>query len=122
MDIQAACEMFGARSVPEYLLPSSNISRKTRKTSPENVPATDMALSDFQTGIPAFKLFQSVGLVKSGGEARRLIEQGGGYLNGDRIETFDQMVTKLDVQNGEIVLRSGKKKFHKILIKSKKTN
>jgi tyrosyl-tRNA synthetase len=119
---QAACEMFGARSVPEYLLPSSNISRKTRKTSPENVPATDMALSDFQNGIPAFKLFQSVGLVKSGGEARRLIEQGGGYLNGDRIETFDQMVTKLDVQNGEIVLRSGKKKFHKILIKSKKTN
>jgi tyrosyl-tRNA synthetase len=63
-------------------------------------------------------LFQQVGLVNSGGEARRLIQQGGAYLNGTRLTAFDKMINDSDIDNMELVLRAGKKRFHKILIKN----
>ena len=68
-------------------------------------------------GIPAFKIFQNVGLAASGGAARRLIEQGGAYINGERLTSPDRMVTLNDVVDSEILLRAGKKRFHKIKIK-----
>ena len=33
------------------------------------------------------------GLVASKGEARRLIQQGGAYVNGQRVESVDQLIT-----------------------------
>jgi len=57
-------------------------------------------------------------MANSGGAARRLIEQGGAYLNGNRINTFDQLISHTDLgDQGAIVLRSGKKKFHKVMLK-----
>ncbi len=114
---EAACQMFGARTVPDHILPSSLIPRQGT-TGDDGVPSTVMSIEDFKGGIPAFKLFQLVGLAKSGGEARRLIEQGGGYVNSQRIDYFDQLVCDSDLSNGELVLRAGKKRFHKIKIKN----
>ena len=71
---------------------------------------------EIEKGIPAFKLFHQVGLVNSSGEARRLIQQGGAYINGLRLEAFDQIINKRNINNMELVLRAGKKRFHKILI------
>ena len=65
-------------------------------------------------GIPAFKMFHDAGLANSSSAARRLIEQGGGYVNGSRIEAFDQLITESDLENNEILLRSGKKRYHLI--------
>ncbi len=115
---QAASEMFGNRVVPESLLPSSGIPRQGAAASDKSVPSSDMARADFEGGIPAFKLFQQVGLASSGGAARRLIQQGGAYLNGNRLTAFDQMITYSDINEMELVLRAGKKRFHKILIKN----
>jgi tyrosyl-tRNA synthetase len=72
----------------------------------------------FTEGIPAFKLFHMVGLSKTGGEARRLIDQGGGYMNGQRLETAEKVISINDFEQMQIVLRAGKKRFHKILIKA----
>ncbi len=115
---QAASAMFGGRTVPDQILPSSGISRGGAAQGQGSVPSTSMAMDELVAGIPAFKLMQQVGLVKSGGEARRLIKQGGAYLNGDRINAFDQIVNDNDIKEMEIILRAGKKRFHKILIKS----
>ena len=115
---QAASAMFGGRTVPAEILPSSNISRGGAAQGQGSVPSTTMAMEELIAGIPAFKLLLQVGLVKTGGEARRLIKQGGAYLNGERITAFDQMVNDNDISEMEIVLRAGKKRFHKILIKS----
>lgn len=112
----AACQMFGARMVPETILPSCPVPRQGQADVADGTPATDMALAAFKEGIPAFKLFHHVGLVQSGGEARRLIDQGGAYLNGQRLSAFDRMITAEDIQGGELVLRAGKKKFHKIRV------
>ena len=117
---RAACEMFGVRTVPRHLLPSCPISRDRGQAEDDSVPSSDMTLDEIQDGIAAFKLFASVGLSKSSGEARRLIKQGGAYLNGERIDSFEQLINDNDIKDMEIVLRAGKKRFHKIKIKAKK--
>ena len=74
-----------------------------------------IAIKELRDGIPAFKLFYRCGLASSGGAARRLIQQGGAYLNAERIEAFDQMVTDKDLdENQLLILRSGKKKYFRI--------
>ena len=114
--LQASLAMFGNRQIPVDILPSSAIPRDIQAAAKESVPSSSMQPQEFEDGLAAFKLFHLAGLAKSGGAARRLIEQGGAYLNGDRVAVFDQMVTLNDFENGEILLRSGKKKFHKIVL------
>lgn len=86
------------------------------------IPTTFIEVRKIKEGIPIFKLFEMAGLSKSSSEARRLILQGGGYLNKKRIEQFDQMITLNNFdERGEILLRAGKKKFHRFkLIENKK--
>jgi tyrosyl-tRNA synthetase len=80
-----------------------------------SIPTTPLSKEEFNQGIPVFKLFEMTGLCASGSEARRLIEQGGGYLNQKRVDRFDILVCRDDFEEkGEILLRAGKKKFHRI--------
>jgi tyrosyl-tRNA synthetase len=112
---QAALSMFGARRVPETILPSSTMPRGDSDVDDASVPTSFLDLQTLKAGIPAFKLFHQVGLANSGGAARRLIEQGGAYINGQRVESFDYRVSDTDLDDQEtMVLRSGKKRFHKI--------
>jgi tyrosyl-tRNA synthetase len=86
-----------------------------------SIPTTSMEKEAFAKGIPAFKLFEITGLCSSSSEARRLIDQGGGYLNKVRVEKFDLMIRAEDFsEKGEILLRAGKKKFHRIRLLDKK--
>jgi len=110
----AATRMFGPRSVPKDILPSSDMPREDDGADDASVPFSSMSKAVLTEGIPAFKLLHLTGLTKSGGEARRLIDQGGAYLNGSRIRSFDYLVTDKDAGRMEIVLRVGKKRFHKI--------
>jgi tyrosyl-tRNA synthetase len=112
----AAASMFGERQIPSHILPSSAIARTGKAEGADSVPHTRVSEDQLAQGIPAFKLFQLAGLVRSGGEARRLITQGGAYVNGERVSAFDQMFTPADLADGELLLRSGKKRFHKISV------
>jgi len=86
----------------------------------ESIPTKYMDRKDFIQGIPIFKLFEVTGLCSSGSEARRLIEQGGAYLDRKRIDKFDYLVTLAEIsEKNEILLRAGKKKFHRIKILDK---
>jgi len=125
-------EIFGTRTITDDLLPSSGVARDKKlavddtvhltsgsTVSVASMPTTIVAKSRLSSGIPAFKLFAEVGLCSSGGEARRLIKQGGGYINGRRIETFDERATLDQLEKGEILLRAGKKKYHRIQVDEK---
>jgi len=114
--IQASLTMFGNRQLPSQILPSSTIPRDGRGMSETSVPNSTIEMQVLKEGLPAFKLFQHAGLASSGGAARRLIEQGGAYVNGSRVTAFDQMITDGDLKRDEILLRSGKKRFHKIVL------
>ncbi len=111
--------MFGRRDVPDHILPSSSVPRGEADREEVSVPHSYVETGKLKAGIPAFMLFRDAGLADSNGAARRLIQQGGAYVNGQRIEAFDQLISEQDLDDeNTIVLRSGKKRFHKILVQN----
>jgi tyrosyl-tRNA synthetase len=82
---------------------------------PDSAPTRALGRQTLGKGIPAYVLFQRAGLCKSLGEARRLIAQGGGYLNNQRLESFDHVVTAKDLMNDALLLRAGKKRYMRIV-------
>jgi tyrosyl-tRNA synthetase len=93
--------------------------RVTEMTVDDSIPTTFMEKEKFLEGIPAFKLFETTSLCASGSEARRLVEQGGAYIKNKKINKFDDLVKLEDFDsNGTISLRVGKKKYHRIKLKT----
>jgi tyrosyl-tRNA synthetase len=111
---RASAGVFGTRRIPENILPSSAIPRLDKQMDDQSMPHSFMNICELKTGIPIYKLIHSVGLAGSGGAARRLVEQGGAYINGNRIDDLNYQITDKDILNDEIMLSSGKKRFHKI--------
>jgi tyrosyl-tRNA synthetase len=109
----AAASMFGSKEIPATLLPSSTVPRTAKKTE-ASVPSSTMTASELEAGIAAFKLFQTTGLCASGGEAKRLVKQGGASINGNKVNSFDEIITSAHVQDGSLLLKAGKKRFHRI--------
>ncbi len=77
----------------------------------ESVPTYSINPKELEKGIPAYILFEKTALTASRGEARRLISQGGGYINGQRIEAFDQVINSTHLENDSLILRAGKKRY-----------
>jgi len=115
---RAASAAFGTKPVEASLFPSSTIPRQKAETDVSAIPAVEKRREDFGEGIPAFELFHEVGLCKSRGEARRNLEQGGGYVNGEPIKTFDEKIGLCHITaEGEILLRKGKKTYFRIVVR-----
>lgn len=81
------------------------------------VPSTDVDKGVVAKGIEITELLQLTGLVSSKSQARRLIKQGGIYLNNERVSDVEATVTLNDVEDGKILLRKGKKVFHNVYVK-----
>ena len=86
------------------------------KSDNSNVPSTRIAADGFSAGLDVFEIFLQTGLCKSKGEARRLQAQGGVYVNDERIDNPDYCLGETDLQDGEILLRAGKKRYHRLII------
>jgi len=115
---RAASAAFGTKPVEASLFPSSTIPRQKAEADVSAIPAVEKRREDFQDGIAAFELFHEVGLCKSRGEARRNLEQGGGYVNGEPIKTFDEKIGLCHITaEGEILLRKGKKTYFRIVVR-----
>ncbi len=114
---QASVSMFGSFDMPTDILPSSTIPRGTHTSASEKaVPSSSYKMGEIVGVKPVVDLFTEVGLCKSKSDARRLVKQGGAYVNGERIASFDQIVSENDISENEILLRAGKKKHHKIIL------
>ena len=112
---QAAQRLFGSRRLSDDILPTSAVPRGAGELDEEAIPSSTIRLEKLRAGLPAFKLFQEAGLAASGAAARRLIDQGGAYMNGERIDAYDRLITDRDLNmDGMLVLRSGKKRYHRI--------
>jgi len=85
-------------------------------TDLDSVPVTIIDVERLKKGVAAYVLFEESKLCSSRAEARRLIEDGGAYINGKRVEHFDAAIRETDLQNGSIILRAGKKRYHRIKI------
>ena len=83
----------------------------------DNVPTTEIdekTLAENKTVIDLIKL---VGFVKSNSEGRRLVDQGGITIGEEKAKTFDQGITKDLFKDGQLLLRKGKKVYHKLVLK-----
>jgi len=91
---------------------------KTGNRDKFNVPCTRIKSSIFCEGLGIFEIFHETGLCKSRGEARRLQSQGGIYVNDERIDSPNYRLGEANLQDGEILLRAGKKRYHRLIIGS----
>lgn len=100
-----------------FIRVSDDVSVEDSATVKVGIPTTTVERKIFETGLPAFKIFEMTGLCASSSEARRLIEQGGAYINNKRVDRFDKCLTLKDFYpTQQILLRAGKKKYHRLKI------
>jgi len=81
----------------------------------EAMPTTIISHERLAAGISSIELFCEVGLTSSRGDAKRLIKQGGLYVNEKRIENLDRLLNEDDLTSSGILLRAGKKKYHRLV-------
>jgi tyrosyl-tRNA synthetase len=88
-------------------------------TSSQDIQAPGCSLrrTELEGGIPAYILFEKCGLCRTRGEARRLIAQGGGYVNSRRIQSFDELVDFEKAIDNSLLLRAGKKRYMRVTLK-----
>jgi tyrosyl-tRNA synthetase len=78
-----------------------------------DVPSTRIPADRLSGGLDLVTLVAEVGLAASKGEARRGVEQGGVYLNTERVSDPERSVGADDALHGRfLILRKGKKSYH----------
>src|SRR4030043_475715 len=95
---------------------SQQLFKKEGQLLSESIPSYRIDPEEISKGIPAYVLLEKTGLCGTRSEARRIITHSGGYINGKKIDTFDQIIGLSDMDNGSILLRVGKKRYVKIVI------
>lgn len=86
------------------------------KGSQEEAPTTEMSVKRLTEGLSALDLFTETGLCGSRGEARRMGLQGGLYIQGERVTDPLKIIPRDAPENGIILLRKGKKRYHRVKI------
>ncbi len=82
----------------------------------ENMPATELTEADLTDGvIGILDLMSKGGLIASNGEGRRLVQQGGVSVDGEKVTDPATKITVDQLANG-VVIKKGKKIFHKFKI------
>lgn len=83
-----------------------------------SVPATVVASERLQNGILVVDIFAEVGLATSRSNARKLVQQGGAYVNQKRIDNIADVISEADFDEDGVMLRAGKKRHHRLHIQS----
>ena len=83
----------------------------------ENMPTVALNADDFTDGqIAVNEIMLKAGLVKSKGEARRLIQQGGVSIDDQKVTDPVAVVSHDTLEKGHIILKKGKKVFYKVTL------
>lgn len=87
------------------------------KTNTDNMPSTTLTEADFANGeIGILDLMKKCGLIPSNGEGRRLIQQGGVSVDDEKVTDVYAKVAKSDFEKGYVVIKKGKKVYHKAIL------
>jgi tyrosyl-tRNA synthetase len=90
---------------------SRNLFSAGESMASETAPTCIISRQELDEGIPAYILFEKARLCRTRSEARRLISQGGGYVDGKRIQDFEQIISSKDMSDASLLLRAGKKRY-----------
>ncbi len=114
---QAAVRQFGAADPDNRVKTSSAITSINLSDSTDSLPQTTLSKQELEKGVTLVELFLKTGLCASKGQARRLLQQGGGYCNDARVAA-DREITPDDFAGGQLMLRAGKKRYHRVVLAS----
>lgn len=86
------------------------------KADTANMPTSTLSKETLGEGMGLLDLLQQVKLIPSKSEGRRLAQQGGLSVNGEKVTDPAAVVTEKDFPDGAMVVKKGKKVFHKIVL------
>ena len=82
-----------------------------------DMPSTQLSEEDFPDGkIGLLSLLVKTGLCSSNGDARRLVQQGGVLIDEEKITEPSFTLSKEMFAKGHIIVKKGKKTFHKVVL------
>ena len=96
---QAAFTAGGSASVDKSAIPSITVER-----------------AELESGINVMDLYARTALCSSRGEARRLVTQGGASINEEKITDINKSIDLSFLEDGEILLKAGKKRYFRIIV------
>lgn len=110
----ASVRQFGM-SDPEGTVKTSSKIQDVQVDAESSIPTVELPSSLVSQGVWVVKLFVEAGLCASNGEARRLIKQGGAYVNDKAVKADDFEIGEKDIKDGSVVLRVGKKRYKRVV-------
>ncbi len=83
----------------------------------DNMPTTVLTNDEFTDGsIALIDMMLKAGIIKSRGEGRRLIEQGGVSVDDEKAKSFTDTVSLDAFSKGHVIVKKGKKVFNKFIV------
>ncbi len=83
----------------------------------DNMPTTTLTADEFTDGaVSLIDMMLKAGIIKSRGEGRRLIEQGGVSVDDEKAKSFTDIVPVGAFEKGYVIVKKGKKVFNKFVI------
>ena len=93
-----------------------DLSDELLETVFSDVPATEIRWEKLEGGIPILDLLVETGLVSGKNEGRRLLNQGGIYVNNVRVDPDAIIGPKHLASESFIVLRVGRRRYHLVRV------
>ena len=82
-----------------------------------NMPTSVLTDADFENGsINVLSMLVTTGLCPSRGEARRLVQQGGVTVDDVKVASIDESLARERFEGEGIIVRKGKKVFHRVKV------
>lgn len=81
----------------------------------DNAPT--VSITPDMVGTKVLDVLATVGIVPSKSEGRRLIQQGGLYIGDTKVTDLDFLLTDDLFENNSLLIRKGKKNYHRIVVK-----
>ena len=82
----------------------------------ENMPSAEISKSEIESGINVLDMLVNVKLCPSKSEARRLVQQNGLSINGEKVGGVDTIINSEYFKDGEMIVKKGKKTFLKLIL------
>lgn len=104
-----------ARAASRALFRRVDVSDEVRLTEAIDITAA-IPRERAEQGVAITQLFVDAGLASSRGEARRLILQGGAYVNDERVESESTVLGLPELEGDGVLLRAGKKRYRRVVL------
>ncbi|MGV8907090.1 MAG: tyrosine--tRNA ligase [Acetobacterium sp.] len=81
-----------------------------------DIPSVELKKEALKEGLDILTLLELAKLISTRSEGRRLVQQGGILVDGEKVEDVKAMFTEADFKDGKLILKKGKKAYKQIVL------